>query len=315
MTTDARPLPPLPIPLLRAAVLAEGGTDNQIGARRRAGLGLVRPGAYLDAAVSQRLDAESRHRLLVATTLPKLAPGAVVSHASAAVLHGLPILGVPPPRVHVTRDQRHGGFSRGHLHTHARPMGDRPPVVLDGLPTTDVTQTVVDCACTLDFEAAVVIADAAIHRRMTTKAALEAALGVAGSRRGVGQARKVVAFADARSESVGESSSRVRLWRIGFPPPTLQFVVRRGSRFIARCDFCWPERRTIGEFDGAVKYAKIPADREALVAAILAEKRREQAVEAQRWEVVRWTWADLADPRALGNALWAGFARAERLLG
>lgn len=309
MTSDA-----LPTPLLRAAILAEGGTDNQISARRRAGLGIIRPGAYLDGGVVDRLGAESRHRLLVATTLPKLAPGAVVSHASAAVLHGLPILGVPPTRVHVTRHQRHGGFSRGHLHTHARPMGDRPPVVINGLPTTDVTQTVIDCACSLDFEAAVVIADAALQRRMTTKAAMEAALNVAGARRGVGQARKVVAFADARSESVGESSSRVRLWRIGFPPPTLQFVVRRGSRFIARCDFCWEEHRTIGEFDGAVKYAKIPSDRDAMVSAMVTEKRREQEVEAERWEVVRWTWTDLADPDALAKIIRGGFARAERLL-
>ena len=39
---------------------------------------------------------------------------------------------------------------------------------------------------------------------------------------GVPDARRVVAFADARSESVGESRSRVAIALAGLPPPQLQ---------------------------------------------------------------------------------------------
>ncbi|MEO5833578.1 MAG: hypothetical protein ABIR83_09430 [Nakamurella sp.] len=55
--------------------------------------------------------------------------------------------------------------------------------MVDGSPTTEVTQTVLDCSRSLDFEAAVVIADASLHRKLTTTADLETALGAAGFRR------------------------------------------------------------------------------------------------------------------------------------
>jgi hypothetical protein len=58
---------------------------------------------------------------------------------------------------------------------------------------------------------------------------------------GVPDARRVVAFADARSESVGESRSRVAIALAGLPPPQLQWPVTLGST--AYTDFAWPEQR------------------------------------------------------------------------
>jgi hypothetical protein len=105
----------------------------------------------------------------------------------------------------------------------------------------------------------------------------------------------VIAFADGRSGSVGESRSRVALHRNGLPTPLLQWeVADRAGRFIGFVDFGWPAQRTVGEFDGRLKYGrslnqgKEPGD------VVFAEKLREDRLRDQDLAVVRWTWADLA---------------------
>jgi predicted transcriptional regulator of viral defense system len=72
----------------------------------------IRRGAY---ALRDRSDLtlEERHRRLVLATAPQLLDGAVLSHGSAAVLHGLPVWPAAVEWVHVTRSRRGGGIKRG----------------------------------------------------------------------------------------------------------------------------------------------------------------------------------------------------------
>jgi len=98
----------------------------------------------------------------------------------------------------------------------------------------------------------------------------------------------------ARSESIGESRSRVAIALAGLPPPQLQWPVRLGGS-TAYTDFAWPERRTVGEFDGKVKYGRLLRPGQSPGDVVYAEKLREDAIRAQGLEVVRWTWADLGD--------------------
>ena len=107
-------------------------------------------------------------------------------------------------------------------------------------------------------------------------------------------ARRVVAFADGRAESVGESRSRIAIARAGLPAPTLQLPVRL-TVGTAYADFGWPAQRVLGEFDGKVKYGRLLKPGQEPGDAVYEEKRREDAVRAQGWEVVRWRWADLDD--------------------
>ena len=59
-------------------------------------------------------------------------------------------------------------------------------------------------------------------------------------------------------ESAGEPVSRVRLHEEGPPAPELQQAIYgQDGRFVARVDFCWKEERTIGEFDGKIKYGRV----------------------------------------------------------
>ena len=101
--------------------------------------------------------------------------------------------------------------------------------MIDGLPVTTVTRTVVDLARSTPFEADVVTADAALRRGHTSTAQLRDCLSGMGAVPGVRAAARVVGFADGLSESVGESRSRVLIHRLALPVPDLQVRVRRAD--------------------------------------------------------------------------------------
>ena len=62
--------------------------------RQRGNLVQLRRGAYAREQTSERT-VEVTHRDLIRATIPQLREDAVVSHASAAVLHGLPVWSRP----------------------------------------------------------------------------------------------------------------------------------------------------------------------------------------------------------------------------
>ena len=65
------------------------------------------------------------------------------------------------------------------------------------------------------------------------------------------------------------------------------------GRSTAYTDFAWPAQRTVGEFDGKVKYGRLLRPGQSPGDVVYAEKLREDTIRAEDWEVVRWTWADL----------------------
>lgn len=281
--------------LFRPALLAQGYTDAELLRLRRSGaLSTVRGGAYLPPGDDRLVRPEDRHALLVDATLPRLAPGAVVSHVSAAVAYGLPVWNVPLVRVHATRDGRSGGRISGKLHLHVLPLADDEIVDRGGTLVTSAERTLVDIGRTQPFEQAVAITDGALRRTLCTPEGLARALARAARRPGVARAHRVAAFADGRSDGVGESRSRCAMRLAGLPDPQLQWEVRsaRGA-FLGRVDFAWPELGVVGEFDGRVKYGKYLKPGQSAGDAVFAEKVREDRIRGTGLWVVRWTWADL----------------------
>ncbi|MBW0103201.1 hypothetical protein I4I78_12295 [Pseudonocardia sp. KRD-291] len=284
-------------PVLRADLLGRGFTDDEVRRARRAHRWTpLRPGAYLPEDDPRLNVPDDRHRLLARATVPRLAAGAVVSHVSAAVLHGLPVWGVPLRTVHVTRDARSGGRTSRHVQLHAAPIGPDEIVVIDGLAVTTLARTVVDVARTAPFETAVTIADAALFSRQLTWPEVDEAMVRAGRRRGGPASRRVVAFANGLADGPGESRSRVRMSGLGIPRPVLQHVVRdRDGLFVAQVDFWWPGSGVVGEFDGLIKYGRSLKPGEESAEAVYREKLREDAIRAQNdvRTVIRWTWRDI----------------------
>jgi hypothetical protein len=266
----------LPGPALRPDLLAAGYTDEELRHARRSGdIVAVRRGAYVPSSDERLDDPAARHALTVRAAVAQLPVGAVVSHVSAAVLLGLRLWGVPLVQVHVTRNRASGGRCGRRLHLHTTPLAPGEVIEVDGVPVTCPARTVVDIARAASLTAGVVVADAALEAGLDT-AELQEAVDRAGRRPGNARARRVVAFADAGGRSVGESRSRVLLDRHGIPPPVLQWPVHdpRG-RHVGTTDFGWPDLRTVGEFDGLVKYGRLLRPGQTPGDAVVAEKWRE----------------------------------------
>ena len=273
----------------------------------------IRRGAYIrPAAVSDDPFAELResHRRLIDATLPQLHPRAVLSHGSAAVLHELPVFAGMLDTVHVTRDRQGGGVRRRTLRVHGSTLRDVDRCVVGGHVATSLARTVIDLARCLPYEQGVAVADGGLALRAEPNL-LQDALDEARSWRGGPQARRVLAVADGRSESVGESFSRLTMSEAGLPTPELQYeVFDDHGVLIGRCDFAWPERRTLGEFDGRVKYGRFRRPGETVEQAVHREKLREDALRDQGWQLARWTWDDLGRPQVIADRLSRAFARA-----
>jgi predicted transcriptional regulator of viral defense system len=287
----------LPDLSVRPQLLAAGFTDDEVRRLVRAGrLTPLRRGIYVEGSLPD--DVLAQHVLQVKAAVGGLADDAVVSHVSAAVLHGLRIWAVPLGRVHATRARRNGGRCGTFVHVHTAPLDPAEIVVVGGLPVTSLARTVADLARSLPFEQAVVIADSAMSPKRADRidqTDLAEALERASRWPGSPAARRVMAFANGLSESVGESRSRLAIAAAGLPLPVLQWEVRATGTgaFVGRVDFGWPELRTVGEFDGLVKYGRTLQPDQDPVEVLVAEKRREDALRAEDLGVARWMWSDL----------------------
>lgn len=259
----------------------------------------------------QGLGLEERHRLLIDATVPSLSDAAIVSHQSAAVLYGLPLWRPSLDRVHVTRDRRNGGRIKDRLIVHCASL-DRRVAEIDGYLVTTPARTVLDVARTLPFEQSVIIGDAAVRRFGIDAEELEAELEFGKRRRGTAAARRVVAFLDGRSESVGESRSRVMILRTGLAAAFLSQGVVSGpdGRFVGRTDFY--AGALLGEFDGRIKYGRLLEPGQDAGDAVFAEKLREDALRDLGYQVARWTWGDLEAPAHTADRLRRALERASK---
>ncbi len=264
----------------------------------------VRRGAF----ATQLDDGAWRHLQLIHATMPRLGPDNVLSHVSAAVLHGLPVDAHGLDRVTVTQPSRGGTKVGRYVHRYRTPLPEPDVEFVGGFRRTVLARTVFDLGRCIDLGFSVAAADAAMRKGLTRQALTEQ-LVAAPRRHGVARARVMIELADARSESAGESLSRVTLWRLALPTPELQVeITARGREY--RCDFGWPEFRVIGEFDGKTKYGDLLRPGETAADVVMREKRREANLRAAGWRVVRWTYADVLNPEQLD-----GLVRPELLAG
>ncbi len=297
--------------LLRPRLLAEGDSDADIRARRdRREVSGLRRGIYVPAGVTATN--EQRHVATIKAAVPSLAAGSIVSHVSAAVLWGLPLWGVSLDRIHVSRRMSSGACRTAGLHVHAA-ADEITTIDVGDMAITNPARTVVDVARMVPFEQGVVTADAALRAGLVTPEELVGEVLRATGRTGAKRARAVIGFADGRSESVGESRSRVAMHRAGLAAPELQVAIQDAAgREIARSDFGYPDLRVVGEFDGAVKYGRLLRPGETAGDVVFQEKRREDAIRDAGWIVIRWVWAELSRPEIIVARWVQAFDRARR---
>lgn len=272
----------------------------------------IRRGAYAFGPEPGELEDAERHRELIEASLVGLADEAVLSHTSAAVLHGLPTWRSELDRVHVIRSRDYGGRIGDLVHVHPAPLPAGQVVEIDGRRVTSLARTVVDVGCTLSLFRSVPLGDVALAHGLEVEELCHV-LGTCRRRHGIPRARRMVAMLDPRSESVGESCSRVTMLRIGLPAPELQFeVFDPAGRLVGRSDFCWRAHRTLGEFDGQVKYGRLLRPGQRVEDVVVREKEREDRLRDEGLQVVRWTWPDLGQPEMLRRRIVRAFERGTR---
>ena len=144
--------------------LRDQGFDTKDLARlsRSGELARVRRGAYAYAPDDDQTR-EKRHRRLVLATASQLLDGSVVSHGSAAVLHGLPVWRSAIEKVHVTCDRSGRGKCRSVVHVHGAPLSATDITVRDGVVVTSIARTVLDLGRTRPMEQSVAAGDVALR--------------------------------------------------------------------------------------------------------------------------------------------------------
>lgn len=278
--------------ITRAVLLAQDYDDDRI--RKEIGKGELRrvwPGVYtrLPKGTPWR-----EYELMVRASVLAGDSG-VLSHQSAAVLHGLPILNPDYTRVHTTIHGAHGGGVISKLrHVHPRPLRPEDIVTHGGMTVTSRARTAIDVGMAGTYEQALVVLDGARRVRRFPKptdpppvstAELQAVIDHLGRRPGCRTVRRAFADSVESSDSTGESWSRARMIEWKLPMPALQTPFRiEGRRYYA--DFRWGS--LIGEFDGDDKY---DSDK----ARFAYEKRRDSDFATVGMVVCHWRWEDLTD--------------------
>ncbi|MFP7834070.1 hypothetical protein [Marisediminicola sp. LYQ134] len=286
--------------LVLASHLAQtGGLDGLYRAVRAGRFLRLARGVFVAETIWRGMSADERYLATVRACARSVPHRELLfSHHSAAALWRLPVLGAWPRLPEVVREPAPGGRSRRALTVHPDGVPD-DTVLIDGLRATTLARTAVDIARTAPFARAVAMTDRALAigtvESSDFSATLRAEAEAHPSPKGSARARRVLAFADPRSDSAGESLSRVTMSLLGFAPPELQreFRDRAGSMF---ADFWWPsahggEAGIVGEFDGVGKYLRSDMlGAHSTADALMAEKRREDRIRALGPRVVRWGW-------------------------
>ncbi|MGD8199574.1 hypothetical protein ACQE98_02805 [Ornithinimicrobium sp. W1679] len=294
--------------LLRQALEAGHGTVTS-GDLRALGLGpalvqtlvarrlltRVARGAFVDTGLLAAADDTGRHVLratAVARTWPK---DVLVSHTSAALMHGLPLT-VRPDRVHSCRRST-GQHRRTRASTIHGGYRDARSSTIRGVEVLEPRFVVLGVAELHGRDEAVVVGDAALHRGDVDLAGLKAAADARRHHPAHGTFTSAVRVMDPAAESPGESRSRLLLLNLGYDPRSQVVIRDPAGHVIARVYFLLRGTRVVVEFDGLSKYASAEE--------LAAEKRRELRLRAAGYTVVRLLWSDLDRPakvRALVDA-------------
>ncbi|WP_454195026.1 type IV toxin-antitoxin system AbiEi family antitoxin domain-containing protein [Nocardia sp. Marseille-Q1738] len=288
----------------RRQALASGLSDKQL--RRLCHTGQwhrLRAGRYLNSPDSG-LSTTDRHLLLTFATAETTSDSAITSHCSAAVLHGMSTWDISLDRVHLTRNRINGGRLSKRIVVHSAQVEPDEITFVEDIRVTTPARTVIDIARSEGFEQSVALGDSALRRGLTTTAELGEHLRRARHRPGRRRAARVLDFLDGRSESVGESRSRILLHHCGFPEPEVQARVFSDSEVcVGRVGFLFPDLGLIGEFDGKAEYSHALRGPRFPGQIVDAKKTRDDELLALGWMVVRWTWNDLAAPSDLLHRL------------
>jgi hypothetical protein len=228
---------------------------------------------------------EQERTLLRAATR---ALSAVVSHESAARLHGID--GLDPQRVTITVPVRRSNrFAGAIVHQLTDLTQDETTRVL-GLPTTDPTRTILDLAAVLPPVLLATCLDQTVRMKLTTYERVADRLERT-ARRGKPGVTKLRSILGPRlggnfvSESVLETRTLKALEDHGLPRPDTQFQPNWLKHVNGRVDLAYVDESVIVEADSQ-RWHGTPE-------AFQADRTRDNLAQLAGWIILRFTWDDI----------------------
>lgn len=292
----------LPQPFLSSEAVAAGLTYERIsGAVARGDLVMVAPGLCCVSTAWAGLRGRERHLALTRAAFESLTD-VVVSHLSAALVHGAPHPSGDLGRPILTPLTGSRTACRGDWRR-VLPSGlsEDDIIDVDGLLATKPARTVVDCFRELEAGDALAIADDSVRRGLATIEEIRAVRAAQTRWPGIRRADRGMTLVDGRRENWFESKSAELIHRLGYPLPESQVWIHElDGSLIGRVDFLWRREGVIGEADGLGKYrgefdpvGDTASDEAAR--RVLDERDRERRFEHAGFGVARW------EPKALGG--------------
>lgn len=238
--------------------------------------------ASLVAHFSQRAD----QRTDESKTSP---PEEIYSHISAALIHGLPVAYPVTHQIEVVRPGVNRRFKSIHVRGSQIPKAHRATIA--GAEVTSLERTLIDVARSYNLDVSVPMIDDALHRELTTREKILTTLDRCLEKRNSAKVRLAIDLSDSRRESPAEAVAAVRFYEHGITGLEPQVTFHADSlRRDIRVDFCHRRARLIIEIDGIGKlYLGSGVPRQELE----RERRREQWLRDQGWQVIRISWKEL----------------------
>jgi len=301
--------------MLTSELRAQTGSSRALErAALRDALTRIRRGAYVTATDWRALTPEAQQRALIEAARRAARTEPLFSHESAAVVHGIPMIGNPPSRVHTTVTHGRAKTNGAVIRTHQEVPDTDVVVSDDGMRVTSPVRTAIDLAASGSALAGRFAVDHVRRHFGATVDELHATLRAAGRIRGVRRARLAIDRSSALSDSPLETLVMVRCRDLGFAQPEQQAEIRGvdGRRY--RVDFAWERRRILLEADGRGKYAALAAAAGLTPEEVVwQEKQRENALRPTCDTLLRVMWADVWSGRELERRLAAaGVPRVRR---
>ncbi|MBL8923210.1 MAG: DUF559 domain-containing protein [Myxococcaceae bacterium] len=268
--------------LHRDQALRAGLSLRQIQWRVRTGRWQrVHPGVYREAGAPTSWRA-SLHALVL-----WLGPDCVLSHRTAAELHGFPRYEATHALdVTVFRRVRESPGVRAHRTSH---LASRELATISGLRVTSIERTLLDVSATEPQQHAQACLDHALSRKLTTLDRLEAFLLRHTGHAGVAFLKALV-HRYRGGDGPGESELESRVFELlddeGLPRPVRQQTVIAGGR-TRRLDFRFPGTRVVLEADGYAYHSNI--------ASFERDRARANALTLKGFRVLQWTWSAMKE--------------------
>lgn len=240
---------------------------------------VVRPRVFRRAAATQ-----TEEQKLLAVCL-WIGESAVVSHRSAARLHGLDL---PEGTPEVTTEPRFATRAKDVIVHRVSTLESEDHKLLRGIPITTGARTIIDLASCLEDEALAIVVEEAWRRAIATPSWVSRRLEESG-----GKGRPSRVLSEILSDCLGrkkplESALEVRVWwllrQAGLRPlANVEFRDNHGQP--GRMDFAFPDCRLAIEADGFETHG----EREAFE----SDRVRNARLAALGWRIIPVTWKQL----------------------